>query len=293
MELTLYQVDAFTSEPFGGNPAAVVPLERAWPEDGLLQRIAAENNLSETAFFVPGAEGGGIPLRWFTPVAEVELCGHATLAAAWVFLHRIRPDRERVRFRTRGGALSVERGEGDVLVMDFPSTPPVSTEAPRALVEGLGAAPAEVMAATRRDYLVAYDDEETVRKLKPDFHRLRAVDRPGVIVTAPGETCDFVSRFFAPSLGIPEDPVTGSAHCALTPYWAARLGRDRLRARQISARGGEILCELAGDDRVLLSGRGWGGSLKRGRPGLVDPCRWSPAPGHRPPRPSRFLDGPP
>ncbi len=256
MKIPLYQLDAFSDRPFEGNPAAVCPLE-AWLDDDVMQQIAAENNLSETAFFVRDGAGeeGGFGLRWFTPVSEVDLCGHATLASAWVILQRLAPDRESVRFETRSGELIVERGEGDLLVMDFPARPAMSREAPRALVEGLGAEPADVLASDR-DYLVLLDAEDDVRKLKPDFTRLRGLDRLGIIVSAPGVSADFVSRFFAPSVGVPEDPVTGSAHCTLAPYWAERLGRGEapLEARQISVRGGTLVCRHLGD-RVTIAGR--------------------------------------
>ncbi len=250
MELPIFQVDAFTSELFGGNPAAVVPLER-WLEEDRLQAIAAENNLSETAYFV--REDSAYRLRWFTPAAEVDLCGHATLASAWVLLKRLDPERDAIRFETRSGRLEV-RSDGERLAMDFPARPASPVEPPKALVEGLGMEPEEVLAA-QRDYLVVYADEETVRRLKPDFSRLRAIDRLGVIVTAPGVSSDFVSRFFAPTLGVPEDPVTGSAHATLVPYWSARLGKtEPLQARQLSARGGELLCADRGE-RVLIAGR--------------------------------------
>lgn len=254
MKLPLYQVDSFTDELFHGNPAAVVPLEE-WLDDERMQSIAAENNLSETAFFVPEADG--FHLRWFTPTAEVDLCGHATLASAWVLFHELEPGRDAVRFRTRSGELTVTRGD-EALEMDFPARPATPREdPPAALIEGLGEEPEAVLAATR-DYLVVYGSEVQVRKLKPDFRRLRTVDRLGVIVTAEGAAYDFVSRFFAPGVGIPEDPVTGSAHCTLVPYWAERLGRDGtdepLRARQVSARGGTLLCRHRGD-RVSIGGR--------------------------------------
>ncbi|WP_420440347.1 PhzF family phenazine biosynthesis protein [Candidatus Palauibacter sp.] len=254
MKIPLYQLDAFSDRPFEGNPAAVCPLE-TWLDDDVMQQIAAENNLSETAFFVRAGEEGGFGLRWFTPVSEVDLCGHATLASAWVILQRLAPDRESVRFATRSGELIVERGEGDFLVMDFPARPAMSRDAPRALVEGLGAEPADVLASDR-DYLVLLDAEDDVRRLKPDFTRLRGLDRLGIIVSAPGVSADFVSRFFAPSVGVPEDPVTGSAHCTLAPYWAERLGRGEapLEARQISARGGTLVCRHLGD-RVTIAGR--------------------------------------
>lgn len=252
MKIPLYQLDAFSAKPFGGNPAAVCPLD-AWLEDEVHQRIAAENNLSETAFFIP--RDGGFGLRWFTPAAEMDLCGHATLASAWVILNLLEPARAEVRFETRSGTLTVERGEDGFLVMDFPSKPAVPREAPKALVEGLGAEPVEVLASDR-DYLVVFETEDDVRKLKPDFARLRGLDRLGIIASAPGETSDFVSRFFAPSVGVPEDPVTGSAHCTLIPFWAGRLGRGDgpLEARQISARGGHLACRHLGD-RVSIGGR--------------------------------------
>ncbi|WP_420447651.1 PhzF family phenazine biosynthesis protein [Candidatus Palauibacter sp.] len=261
MKIPIYQLDAFSDRPFAGNPAAVCPLE-AWLEDDVLQKIAAENNLSETAFFVRdvasddvASDETGFELRWFTPVSEVDLCGHATLASAWVILNLLEPDRESVSFETRSGELIVRRGEGDHLVMDFPARPAAPRDAPRALVEGLGAAPVEVRASDR-DYLVILDAEDDVRKLKPDFARLRGLDRLGIIASAPGVSADFVSRFFAPSVGVPEDPVTGSAHCTLVPYWAERLGRGDapLEARQISARGGTLICRHLGD-RVTIAGR--------------------------------------
>ncbi len=252
MRIPLYQLDSFTDELFRGNPAAVCPLEE-WLEDEVLQAIAAENNLSETAFFV--AEEGRYHLRWFTPELEVDLCGHATLASAWVILEKL-GGASPVRFSTRGGDLVVQREDG-LLAMDFPARPARPKEAPRALVEGLGAEPEAVLAA-QRDYLVVFESEEAVRRLKPDFSRLRTLDRLGIIVTAPGTACDFVSRFFAPGVGVPEDPVTGSAHCTLVPYWSARLGRGpgggKLTARQVSARGGELVCEDLGD-RVSIGGR--------------------------------------
>ena len=252
MRIPLYQLDAFSDKPFEGNPAAVCPLD-AWLDDDVLQKIAAENNLSETAFFVP--DGAGFDLRWFTPLAEVDLCGHATLATAWVIFNLLETDRGTLRFETRSGELVVRRGEDGLLVMDLPARPAVPREAPRALIGGLGAEPVEVLASDR-DYLALFDAEDDVRKLKPDFARLRGLDRLGIIASAPGASADFVSRFFAPSVGVPEDPVTGSAHCTLVPYWAARLGRGEapLEARQISARGGELICRLLGD-RVSIAGR--------------------------------------
>ena len=252
MKIPLYQLDAFSDRPFAGNPAAVCPLE-SWLDDEVLQEIAAENNLSETAFVV--RDGEDFALRWFTPLSEVDLCGHATLATAWVLFNLLETDRDTLRFETRSGQLVVQLGEDGLLVMDFPARPAVPREAPRALIGGLGAEPLEVL-ASERDYLAVFPNEDDVRKLKPDFARLRGLDRLGIIVSAPGESADFVSRFFAPSVGVPEDPVTGSAHCTLVPYWAARLGRGeaQLEARQISARGGELTCRLLGD-RVTIAGR--------------------------------------
>lgn len=248
MRLRLYQVDAFTGRVFRGNPAAVCPLER-WLADSEMQAIAAENNLSETAFFVP--EAGDYALRWFTPTTEVELCGHATLASAYVVFRHLEPARTVVTFRSRSGPLAVAR-EGEGLAMDFPALPPAPVEPPAPLVEGLGRAPEAVLAGM--DYLAVFGSADAVASLTPDPAALSRLDRRGVIATAPGRDCDFVSRFFAPKAGIVEDPVTGSAHCLLVPYWSKRLGKSRLVAHQISARGGEIDCENRGA-RVKLVGR--------------------------------------
>jgi predicted PhzF superfamily epimerase YddE/YHI9 len=250
MRLPIYQVDAFADRLFAGNPAAVVLLD-AWPDDALLQSIAAENNLAETAYLVP--EETGYALRWFTPVLEMDLCGHATLAAADVVFRVLRPDLLEVRFSTRrAGPLTVARREGR-LWLDLPARPPGAVDVPPGLLTALGgAAPQTVLAA--RDLLVVFETADPVRALAPDMAGLARLDRM-VIVTAPSDLpgVDFVSRFFAPGHGIPEDPVTGSAHCTLVPYWAGRLGRDRLAARQLSARGGSLDCILAGD-RVVLGG---------------------------------------
>jgi len=251
MRLPIYQVDAFTDRLFGGNPAAVCPLE-SWLSDATLQSIAAENNLSETAFFVP--EGDGYALRWFTPEIEVDLCGHATLASAHVIFERLSPQLDQVRFRTlNAGMLTVQR-QGDSLTMDFPSRPPLPTIAPPGLAAALGLAkPLDVLKA--RDHLVVYERAADVAALTPDFAALSKLPCWAVIATAPGEgAVDFVSRFFAPLHGVPEDPVTGSAHCTLTPYWAERLGKLHLEARQISKRGGALGCALKGE-RVELTGR--------------------------------------
>lgn len=245
--LVQYQVDAFTARAFAGNPAAVCPLEH-WLDDELLQAIAAENNLSETAFFV--ASGQRYALRWFTPTTEVDLCGHATLAAAHVLFDHLGYPGRRILFDTNSGELAVER-RARMLQMDFPARPAERQEMPPALMDGLGIAPAELWAGD--DYLAVFDDEAAIRALTPEPQALATLDRRGVIVTAPGDSADFVSRFFAPKAGITEDPVTGSAHCALTPFWAHRLGKHRLTAWQVSRRGGEIECELS-DERVLLAG---------------------------------------
>jgi predicted PhzF superfamily epimerase YddE/YHI9 len=255
MKLPIYQIDAFASAVFAGNPAAVCPLE-GWVPDETMQAIAAENNLAETAFFVPRADGAGpggrdYDLRWFTPEAEVDLCGHATLASGHVVFTALEPGRDRVTFHTKSGPLTVRR-EGDLLAMDFPSRPAVRCDPPPGLAEALGRSPAEVWKA--RDVMAVFDSEHVVRGLSPSFDRIRALGVFGVIATAPGSDVDFVSRFFAPLMGIPEDPVTGSAHCTLVPYWAKRLGKSRLAARQVSARGGDLLCEDRGE-RVSMAGR--------------------------------------
>lgn len=248
LQLPLYQIDAFTGHLFGGNPAAVVPLQQWLPEATLLA-IAAENNLSETAFFV--REGHGARIRWFTPLCEVKLCGHATLAAAWVWFHHIEPQSLTVVFHSLSGPLTVSRAD-ELLTLDFPaqSSSPLAVTAH--LVEALGVTPAECRLAGE-DWLVVVDSAATVRELRPRFEALKQLDCRGLAVTARGEDCDFVSRFFAPKVGIAEDPVTGSAHTKLVPYWAERLGKPTLRARQLSQRGGELFCELRGA-RVLMSG---------------------------------------
>lgn len=253
MQLPLYQVDAFADRPFAGNPAAVCPLER-WLPEATMQAIAAENNLSETAFFVP--RGDDYELRWFTPTVEVDLCGHATLASGFVVMNRLAPQRSTVRFHTRSGPLTVTR-RGDLLALDLPSRPPVPSAMPEEFIAALGRRPARILAAAM--YLAIYDSEAEVAALAPDFTALARIDRDGVTVSAPGpkgtqQDCDFVSRYFAPHAGIAEDPVTGAAHCTLVPYWAERLGKTVLQARQISRRGGTLACELTGD-RVVLAGR--------------------------------------
>jgi PhzF family phenazine biosynthesis protein len=250
MSLTVFHVDAFTNKAFAGNPAAVCPLA-AWLDDGVLQAVASENNLSETAFFVP--RGDHYELRWFTPRCEVKLCGHATLASAWVLLQLLEPERSSVRFETRfSGALTVSR-DNDLLAMDFPALPPRNCSNPPArLIEGLGRTPATVV-QIEDNYFAVYEREEDVRRIRPDLRLLEQLHPAGVAITAPGENADFVSRFFAPSYGIPEDPVTGSTHCSLAPYWAERLGKTSLHARQVSARSGELWCEVR-SDLVILQG---------------------------------------
>lgn len=247
MRIPIYQVDAFSKCLFAGNPAAVCPLE-SWLPDAQMQRIAAENNLAETAFFV--RNGGRFALRWFTPAVEVDLCGHATLASAYIVLTKLGWNEQAVRFDTKSGELVVTR-DGDLLSMDFPARPPVPCDMHPDLLPALGGTPELVLAA--RDYLVIYRSEGEVRALAPDLERLKAIDRFAVIVTAPGDRADFVSRFFAPAKGVPEDPVTGSAHCTLIPYWSERLGKTVLHALQVSQRGGELWCESKGD-RVKMSG---------------------------------------
>jgi PhzF family phenazine biosynthesis protein len=253
MDVPLYQVDAFTSRRFAGNPAAICPLG-SWLPDAVMQAIAAENNLSETAFFVP--RGSEFDLRWFTPAVEVDLCGHATLATGFVVLTKLEPQRQRAVFHTRSGALTVER-DGERLAMDFPAQPPLPVDPPAGLTEALGARPTAVLCALGTFLVAVFDSAAQVRALAPDFAAVARLDYFGVSVTAPGggddSDVDFVSRFFAPARGIPEDPVTGSAHCRLVPYWAARLGKTELRARQVSARGGELALRLDGE-RVRLTG---------------------------------------
>jgi len=248
MRLKQYQVDAFATRVFEGNPAAVCPLDN-WLDDRVLQAIANENNLSETAFFVPTKRG--FHLRWFTPVAEVDLCGHATLATAHVLFELLGFPEKQIIFETQSGELVVESREG-LLTMNFPARPPKLCSIPDGLVDGLGRSPQEVWAAN--DYIAVFESEEIVRSIAPDFAKLQELDLRGVIVTAPGKDVDFVSRFFAPKIGITEDPVTGAAHCELTPYWAQRLGKNNFEARQVSARGGHLSCQLQGS-RVFLSGK--------------------------------------
>lgn len=247
--IPIYQVDAFSGAVFSGNPAAICPLDE-WLPDDTLQAIATENNLSETAYFVRNGEG--FHLRWFTPGCEVDLCGHATLASAYVLFHELGERGDLLRFHTKSGELRVKRN-GDLFALDFPARPPAPVERNDKLLAALGGNPQEVLAA--RDYLVRYATEEEVRRLTPNLEQVAVLDRFAVIVTAPGNDCDFVSRFFAPAKGVPEDPVTGSAHCTLIPYWAQQLGKTTLHARQVGRRGGELFCKL-NSDRVEIAGRG-------------------------------------
>lgn len=250
MNIPIWQVDAFATKVFAGNPAAVCWLDE-WLDDGVLQALAAENNLSETAFLVP--RGGEIELRWFTPLAEVALCGHATLAAAKVLFDRRGWKEESIRFRTRQrGVLTVAK-RGEWFEMDFPALPATPVQTPAGLAAALGIEPRRVLESTD-DWLVVLDDEAAVRNLKPDLASAAKFNCRCLVPTARGDAADFVSRAFAPRIGIPEDPVTGSAHCALAPYWTGVLGKDELRAFQVSARGGEVRCRVAGD-RVKLAGQ--------------------------------------
>ena len=247
MKIKYFEVDAFANKPFQGNPAGICPLEK-WLDDATMQNIAAENNLAETAFFVP--RGDDFDLRWFAPAVEIDLCGHATLASAFILFTELGRKADTARFHSKSGPLTVTRN-GDILTLDFPSRPPGPAAVPDALIRGLGKKPVQVLKA--RDYFALYEKADDVRSLKPDLALLGTLDEK-VIVTAPGDDCDFVSRFFAPTAGVPEDPATGSAHCTLIPYWSARLGKTKMFARQVSKRGGELFCELAGD-RVLIGGK--------------------------------------
>lgn len=247
MHIPFYQVDAFTSRVFKGNPAGVCPLKE-WLPDNILQSIAAENNLSETAFFVP--DNDHYDLRWFTPVAEVDLCGHATLASAFVLFSELGFSGKVISFISQSGLLKVTRDDNR-LALDFPARPPRQCSALQGLLSGLIDPPQEILQA--QDYLAIYENEQQVQSLKPKMEKLAKFPR-GVIVSAPGNDCDFVSRCFFPALGIPEDPVTGSAHCVLTPYWSRRLSKRKLHAKQISSRGGELFCTEAGD-RTIIAGQ--------------------------------------
>ena len=247
MKLDIFQVDAFSQTVFGGNPAAVCPLTE-WLSDEQLQNIAAENNLSETAYFVP--REGFYELRWFTPQVEVDLCGHATLAAAWVLIHQMADAPDVLRFATRSGELRVTR-QGDELAMDFPTKQPRGCEPPAGMLSALGVEQAEVFSTD--DYIVLLEDEAQVAALTPDFAGLKGLPKRGIAVTAKSTQFDFISRWFGPNVGVNEDPVTGSAHTSLAPFWAERLGKSQLTAEQGGKRRGQLRCELKGD-RVIISG---------------------------------------
>ncbi|HCY41681.1 MAG TPA: isomerase [Prolixibacteraceae bacterium] len=249
MKLPIYQADAFASSLFRGNPAAVVPLKE-WLTDETMQQIAAENNLSETAFFIP--EGDHFHIRWFTPKAEVQLCGHATLAAAHVLFNELSFAGEQIVFNSQSGILTVKK-VGDKLQLDFPADFAHAVEAVPVFSEAFGIHPLATFKG-RTDYLLLFDSEETIRNFQPDIPLLLTTDARGIIVTAKGNEVDFVSRFFAPAVGVNEDPVTGSAHITLIPYWAKRLNKNEMTALQLSARGGQLWCTLSGD-RVLIAGK--------------------------------------
>ena len=249
MKLPIFQVDAFTETLFKGNPAAVVPLEE-WPERKLMQSIAMENNLSETAFFVPSKLG--FEIRWFTPVSEVKLCGHATLATAHVIFEEAGYPQNEISFGSLSGMLKV-RKSGSFLQLDFPVDKISTVDAPNPLIQALGKLP-KACYKGKTDYLLLYDNEKEIEELSPNFTTLAKNNARGIIATAPGTEVDFVSRFFAPAVGINEDPVTGSAHTMLTPFWAQKTGKKELKARQLSRRRGELVCTLEGD-RVLIAGK--------------------------------------
>ncbi len=248
MEISLYQIDAFASKLFEGNPAAVCPLDE-WLPDEIMQSIALENNLSETAFFVP--KGNGYHIRWFTPASEVDLCGHATLASAYVLFNILGYKKDRIEFDSKSGILVVTK-DNEQTVMDFPAQPPVLCDIPREIVGAFDVAPIECLKS--EDYIVVFKHEIDIESANPDFGQLIKLDLRGVIITAESTSYDFIARFFAPKYGIPEDPVTGSAYTQLTPYWASKIGSKRFRVKQVSSRGGELTCEMV-DDRVLISGK--------------------------------------
>lgn len=249
MNLKIYQLDAFTDKVFGGNPAAVIPLTR-WLSDELMQNIALENNLAETAFYVP--EGDRFHIRWFTPTVEVDLCGHATLATSHQIFHYENYSKSIIEFNSRSGILKVEK-QGDLLELNFPMDKLQATETPQALIDSLGITPRETFKGLT-DYMLIFDSEAQIKAFKPDFKKMAEVDCRGVIVTAKGIEVDFVSRFFGPNSGGDEDPVTGSAHTSLAPYWAKVLNKTSLSAKQISSRGGELQCTLVGN-RVKIAGK--------------------------------------
>lgn len=248
MRFKIFQIDAFADAVFSGNPAAVVPLDN-WIPAEMMQQIAMENNLSETAFIVKNSSDK-YSIRWFTPKTEVDLCGHATLASAHVLFNHIGTIGSKITFDSKSGELSATR-DGSFIWLDFPSNPPRPVSMPREVPEALGVMPK--FTGLNKDLLVVVDSERMVADVRPDMEVIKQMDVRGIILTAKGNQEDFVSRFFAPGVGVPEDPVTGSAHTVLTPYWASKLGKNTLNARQISERGGRLKCTLNGD-RVLLGG---------------------------------------
>lgn len=249
MKLTLYQIDAFADKLFTGNPAAVIPLDK-WIDESLMQQLAMENNLAETAFFVP--KENDFEIRWFTPALEINLCGHATLASAYVLFNFLEYKKDSITFHSKSGPLVVTR-KADLLNMDFPSwKPELITEYPSELLTSLGN-PEIAGVYSNREYLVELMNEEAVKKCTPDFSLMKKVDKM-VIITAPGKEVDFVSRFFAPTAGVDEDPVTGSAHSQLIPFWSYKLSKDIMQAKQLSKRGGDVYCELKGE-RVMMGGK--------------------------------------
>jgi PhzF family phenazine biosynthesis protein len=248
MELSIYQIDAFTSELFKGNPAAVCPLEK-WLSDETMQSIANENNLSETAFFVP--KGNGFQIRWFTPTSEVDLCGHATLASAYVLFDILKYKKEKIEFESKSGILSVMK-DGDKLMLNFPARSHIPCDTPKEIVKAFNIEPIECHKS--EDYIVLFNSESDIKSADPDLEQLNKLGLRGVIITAKSDNYDFVARCFFPGIGIPEDPVTGSAYTQLAPYWASKLGKTRFSAKQMSSRGGELTCEII-NDRVLISGK--------------------------------------
>lgn len=247
MKIKFYQIDAFTDQVFSGNPAAVCPLDE-WIDEDTMQNIAMENNLSDTAFFVK--KGSEFEIRWFTPESEIDLCGHATLASAYVIFNNLSYDKDEINFKYGGGKLTVSRNNG-MLEMRFPANPPVPVDTPSGLIEAIRLRPVEILKA--RDYILVYSNEEEIKKIQPDFRKLKTFDVTGFVVTAPGKEVDFVSRVFSPKMGIDEDPVTGSTHTEIIPYWAGKLNKRNMTALQLSRRGGKLLCKYE-DDSVRISG---------------------------------------
>ncbi len=248
MKIPLYQIDAFASKLFEGNPAAVCPLDK-WLPDEIMQSIAAENNLSETAFFVP--RGNGFHIRWFTPASEVDLCGHATLAAAYILFNTLGYKKDKIEFDSKSGILTVTK-DNEWLIMDFPAQPPVSCDIPEEIIKAFNIEPINCLKS--EDFIVVFEREIDIESAHPDFGQLIKLDLRGVIITAKSSRYDFVARFFAPKYGIPEDPVTGSAYTQLAPYWVSKIGPKRFSVKQMSSRGGELTCEIV-DDRVIISGK--------------------------------------